>query len=118
MYGLTATPKRQDGHHPILEMYLGPIRYHVNVKAQAARRPFAHLMIPRFTGTRFQLQAEDRMPNISQLYSQLATDDLRNHMIVDDVLKCVKEGRNCLVLSERKQHVVWLSEQLGKQIAA
>ena len=63
-------------------------------------------MIPRFTGTRFQLQAEDRMPSISQLYNQIATDDLRNHMIIDDVLNCVKEGRNCLVLSERKQHVV------------
>ena len=116
VYGLTATPKRQDGHHPILEMYLGPIRYHVDAKAQAARRPFAHLMIPRFTGTRFQLQAEDRMPSISQLYNQIASDDLRNHMIVDDVLNCAKEGRNCLVLSERKQHVVWLSEQLGKQM--
>ncbi|MGI6670155.1 MAG: TOTE conflict system archaeo-eukaryotic primase domain-containing protein [Christensenellales bacterium] len=116
VYGLTATPKRQDGHHPILEMYLGPIRYHVDAKAQAARRPFAHLMIPRFTGTRFQLQIEERMPGISQLYNQIVTDDLRNHMIIDDVLNCVKEGRNCLVLSERKQHVVWLSEQLGKQL--
>ncbi len=28
IYGLTATPKRQDGHHPILSMYFGGICYH------------------------------------------------------------------------------------------
>ena len=53
IYGLTATPKRQDGHHPILSMYLGGIRYHVDAKQQAEKHPFAHVMIPRFTGTRF-----------------------------------------------------------------
>lgn len=115
VYGLTATPRRQDGHHPILEMYLGPIRYQADAKVQSSRRPFAHLMIPRFTGTRFQIQMEDRMPRIAHLYAQIASDDLRNHMILDDVLSCVKEGRNCLVLSERKQHVLWLSEQLSER---
>lgn len=99
----------------IHEGTVGPIRYQADAKAQASRRPFAHLMIPRFTGTRFQIQMEDRMSGIAHLYAQIASDDLRNHMIVDDVLSCVKEGRNCLVLSERKQHVLWLSEQLSKQ---
>lgn len=45
VYGLTATPKRQDGHHPILYMYLGSIRYQVDARLQAEKRPFAHLMI-------------------------------------------------------------------------
>ena len=53
VYGLTATPDRQDGHHPIMNMYLGPVRYLADAKSQAANRPFAHLMIPRFTGVRF-----------------------------------------------------------------
>lgn len=44
IYGLTATSKRQDGHHPILSMYLGCIRYHVDVKQQAEKRPFAHIL--------------------------------------------------------------------------
>jgi superfamily II DNA or RNA helicase len=25
--GLTATPRRRDGHHPIIEMQLGPVRF-------------------------------------------------------------------------------------------
>ena len=47
-YGLTATPKRKDGHHPSISRYLGPIRYRVDAKEQAAQRPFRHVMIPRF----------------------------------------------------------------------
>ena len=93
VYGLTATPKRQDGHHPILNMYLGPIRYHVDAKRQAMRRPFAHIMIPRFTGTRFQLDENNKTPAIGQYYDQIMRDDLRNDLIIHDVLECLKAGR-------------------------
>lgn len=116
VYGLTATPKRQDGHHPILFMHLGPIRYRVDAKAQAAHRPFTHMMIPRFTGACFQLDPQSHTPHIGQYYTQMISDDLRNHMIVEDAIACVKEGRNCLLLSERTQHVYWLAERLSQQI--
>ena len=49
VYGLTATPTRQDGHHPIIFMQCGPIRYKVDAKAQAEKRSFEHYLIPRFT---------------------------------------------------------------------
>lgn len=64
VYGLTATSKRQDGHHPILHMCIGGIRYHVDAKQQAEKRPFAHIMIPRFTGTHFHLDESSRTPAI------------------------------------------------------
>ncbi len=112
IYGLTATPKRQDGHHPILSMYLGGIRYHVDARKQAEKRPFAHLMIPRFTGTRFQLDADSKTPAIGQYYDQIMQDELRNHTIIEDVLQCVKDERNCLLLSERTRHVQALAELL------
>ena len=38
VYGLTATPTRKDGHHPILVMHCGPIRYRDNPKKQAENR--------------------------------------------------------------------------------
>ena len=47
--GLTATPIRKDGHHPIIFMQCGAIRYQVNAKDAALERPFEHLMIPCFT---------------------------------------------------------------------
>lgn len=112
IYGLTATPKRQDGHHPILSMYLGGIRYHVDAKQQAEKRPFTHVMIPRFTGTRFQLDADSKTPAIGQYYDQIMQDELRNHAIIEDVMQCVKDGRNCLLISERTRHVQVLAELL------
>ncbi len=36
--GLTATPQRRDGHHPIIEMQLGPVRFTVDNRNQAAHR--------------------------------------------------------------------------------
>lgn len=46
VYGLTATPARQDGHQPIIHMQCGPIRYQVDAKAQAEKRPFDHAVMP------------------------------------------------------------------------
>lgn len=97
-------------------MYLGDIRYRVDAKAQAEKRPFAHVMIPRFTGARFTLDQKTKTPAIGQYYSQIMQDDLRNHMIVDDVAACVKEGRNYLLLSERTRHVEMLADSLRKHI--
>jgi superfamily II DNA or RNA helicase len=47
--GLNATPRRRDGLHPILEMQLGPVRFTVDSRTQAARRPFEHRLIVRET---------------------------------------------------------------------
>jgi 3-oxoacyl-[acyl-carrier-protein] synthase II len=38
--GLSATVTRKDGHHPIVFMQCGPVRYRVDAKEQAASRPF------------------------------------------------------------------------------
>ncbi|MGB9438619.1 MAG: DEAD/DEAH box helicase family protein, partial [Desulfobacterales bacterium] len=55
IYGLTATPTRKDGHHPILFMHCGPIRYRDDPKKQAENRPFDHYIVPRFTSLRVPL---------------------------------------------------------------
>ena len=55
--GLTATPQRRDGHHPIIEMQLGPVRFTVDARNQAVRRPFNHNLIIRETG--FNLDDND-----------------------------------------------------------
>lgn len=114
-YGLTATPARADGHQPILTMYLGPIRYQVDALEQAMLQPFSHLMVPRFTGAAY-ISSEGQVLSIASVYQQIVHDDLRNAMIVDDVLSCIKEGRGCLVLTERTEHIHLLAEQIGKVV--
>src|SRR5579863_2290873 len=42
--GLTATPTRKDGHHPIIFMQCGPIRFNLSAREAAERSPFRHLV--------------------------------------------------------------------------
>jgi superfamily II DNA or RNA helicase len=116
VYGLTATPARQDGHHPIIFMYCGPVRYRVDARAQAEKRPFTHHIIPRFTGFRIPFEQDEKGVSIQELYSRITKDEFRNQLIVDDVFKNHEEGRHSLVLTERTSHVELLAEMLNKNI--
>ena len=49
--GLTATPMRRDGHHPILEMQIGPIRHIVDSRNRAGTSFSRELLV-----------REDRLP--------------------------------------------------------
>ncbi|MGH9340401.1 MAG: hypothetical protein ACRD1R_12630 [Acidobacteriota bacterium] len=86
--GLTATPVRKDGHHPIFRMQCGPIRYHLDARAQAARRPFQHLVIPR--PTHFRLPESQEL-SIQQIFAKLAADPSRNDQIFDDLVAALDE---------------------------
>jgi superfamily II DNA or RNA helicase len=48
--GLTATPMRKDGHHPIILMQCGPIRYRLTTKEQRKGAAIVHRVVPRVTG--------------------------------------------------------------------
>ena len=112
VYGLTATPMRQDGHHPIIFMQCGEIRYRVDAKSQAQKRPFEYYLIPRFTSFRKTYPKETKMP---QIYKDLEDSELRNHRIVDDVCAVLREGRTPIILTERREHVQTLAELLRGQ---
>jgi len=101
--GLTATPRRRDGHHPITEMHLGPVRFRVDTRHDAARAPFDHRLIVR--ETTFRQPRESHDSGIQELYRDLANDGARNDRILDDVIATVHEGRSPLLLTERKDHL-------------
>ncbi len=108
--GLTATPHRRDGHHPILAMQLGPVRFSVDPKDQAARRPFEHWLIVRETA--FSASEAEADAGIQRLYGKLAEDEERNRLILDDVIRAVHEGRSPIVLTERRDHLEYLASRL------
>ena len=116
VYGLTATPTRKDGHHPILFMHCGPIRYRDNPKKQAEKRPFDHYIVPRFTSLRIPLDINEQEVSIQQLYTEIMESDFRNQQIVDDVLNNHRQGRNCIVLTLRTAHVESLSIRLKEKV--
>jgi superfamily II DNA or RNA helicase len=116
IYGLTATPARRDGHHPIIFMHCGPIRYRADARKEAQRRPFEHFVIPRFTGFRAPIDRKEEDMSIQEFYSGMAVDELRNQQIADDVMKAHESGRNVLILSERTVHVELLAAKLCETI--
>jgi superfamily II DNA or RNA helicase len=116
IYGLTATPARKDGHHPILFMHCGPIRYRDNPKKQAENRPFDHYIVPRFTSLRVPLDIDKQELSIQQLYTEIMDSDFRNQQIIDDVLNNYHQGRNCIILSLRTAHVESLAKRLNEKV--
>jgi len=116
VYGLTATPTRKDGHHPILFMHCGPIRYRDNPRKQAENRPFDHYIVPRFTTFRVPLDREGEDVSIQELYAELMDNDFRNQQIIQDILKNHHRGRNCLVLTLRTAHVKSLADKLMEEV--
>jgi superfamily II DNA or RNA helicase len=112
--GLSATVTRKDGHHPIIFMQCGPVRYGVDERDQAATRPFKHKVIVRKTGLKPPDTLLDKTnPSIHELYSTLINDESRNNMIVKDVLKAIQAKRSPLLLTERKEHLELLADRLS-----
>ena len=109
--GLTATPQRRDGHHPILHFQLGPIRFSVDSRRAKAVQRMEHQVIVRQTA--FRLQDESSGSRIQEIYSKLANDRNRNEMILDDVIGALEEGRSPILLTERRDHLDYFVGQLG-----
>lgn len=115
--GLSATVTRKDGHHPIIFMQCGPVRYRVDAKKQAAARPFTHQVFVRPTGFRsLELPESDQRLEFHRLYEALRSDERRNTLICADVLSAVREGRSPLLLTERTEHLQLLAERLSPEI--
>lgn len=108
--GLTATPVRKDGHHPIIMMQCGPIRFRVDAKEQAAARPFEHLVVPRHT--EFSVSDVTAESRIQDIYTALAADRSRNDLIISDLLEVLRSGRSPLLLTERTGHLDELANRL------
>jgi superfamily II DNA or RNA helicase len=111
--GLTATATRKDGHHPIIFMQCGPIRYKVDAKKQALLRPFNHKVILRNTAFNLQTITEQK-PTISHIYSEIINDQERNMLIVTDVLHSLRSGCSPLILTQRKEHAAFFEQNLSQ----
>jgi superfamily II DNA or RNA helicase len=108
--GLTATPHRRDGHHPITQMQLGPVRFAVDPRSHAAQRPFEHRLIVRETD--FKGLDAEKAPSIQEHYAALASDETRNRMVLNDVVGALEAGRSPILLTERRDHLEFFAERL------
>lgn len=113
--GLTATPERQDGHHPIIFMQAGQVVFHA--KTTLATETFSEkIAICWVLDTPFSedlLQSEQSV-QVSHLLSYLAECEVRNQKIVKDVVHAIQQQRNPLILTERKNHAQYFLQALNQ----
>jgi len=114
VYGLTATPTRQDGQHPIIYMQCGDIRHRVDAKEQAEKSGIERFVVPRFTSFKKPVGVEDKDFGITKIYAAIAESEPRNKLIISDVLEALKKGRTPIVLTQRADHVTLLANMLEK----
>lgn len=112
--GLSATVTRKDGHHPIIVMQCGPVRHRVDARSEAAKRPFDHVV--QIRDTRFQLHAtlDTVSPSIQDVFREMVTDEARNDLIFDDVLRALEAGRSPVVITERTAHLEIIAKRLER----
>ena len=129
--GLTATPYRRDHLDDLIALQVGPIRHTVTVSdlgppqgedprgqarlpgptTEASRpRPVLHL---HQTSFRYNGDADPTRPGgMAAVYRDLFDDPVRNKQVVDDVLTALADGRHCLVLTQRVEHLGLLADAL------
>jgi len=109
--GLTATPTRKDGHHPIMYMQCGPARFSMSARAMNDTNPFEHFVIPRITD--FRMRNEGANTTIQDVYAALVADSARDELIAQDLIRAVQQGRSPLVLTGRTEHLTHFEAKLS-----
>lgn len=112
--GLTATPYRQDGHHPILNWHCGPKRYEIKPTDPEGRPPYGQKLVCRTTAVPADAIPEDTP--IATVYRRLTDDAQRNLLLVEDVVASVESGRSPVVLTSRRDHLDVLAAMLRDRL--
>ena len=109
--GLTATPERKDGHHPIIYMQCGPIRFKLSARSMTATAPFEHEVVLRVTD--FCLPPEQTDRTIQEVFAALVDDRVRNELIVGDLIQAIADRRSPLLLTSRTDHLKYFEAELS-----
>lgn len=97
--GLTATPFRADQMDGLILMQCGPVRHVIDLADRSERELIVH-------ETCFATEESGADgPSIQAIYSELAVDADRTASVVQDVVHAVDDGRSCLVLTNRLDHL-------------
>jgi len=107
--GLTATPVRRDGHHPIIFMQCGPIRH---TAARPKNLPTELEVWPQY----IPAPSCPHDAEIQDVFKALVSDVKRTEKITRDIVNAYQEGRKVLVLTERTEHLSLLQTCLAEAV--
>lgn len=101
--GLTATPERQDGHQKIIFMAAGPIRH--KAKNTSEDKFDQQVIVHQLYGPPpKQLIHSEERPKISDAYRWILENTERTERIVSDIIICIHQSKQPIVLTERREH--------------
>jgi superfamily II DNA or RNA helicase len=109
VYGVSATPKRSDSMDKIIYMMLGPLRHTYSAIERAREQGIGHYFIPRYTRL---VDTEESKNDINKAYSLVASSEVRNNMIIEDVKACVQSGQTPVILTRFKEQAKILANRL------
>lgn len=108
IYSFSGTPKRKDKLEKIMQMYLGNIVYRVDKEGMIKNRKYEQVLLSRMTT--FKIIDQDL--SFTEIANELYQNQKRNYLIVQDVNKEMKENKNIIILTDRKEHIQILYKQL------
>ncbi len=108
--GLTATPYRRDHLEKLITMYCGPERHRMT-SDEAEDLRVERVLVTHVTEHE---QAPSDDVGIQEIFSAIVEDDERSRQICGDIAAAVGYGRNCMVLTQRTEHL----ERLRREVQA
>lgn len=112
VYGVTATPDRENGHTPIIKMQCGDIRYEVDFK-----KFNKNLNIPMkvYVKNNHLTFVDKNITDytINEINNIIVKDVIRSEKIIKDVKEEFENGKNILVLTERIEHIEYFKDKLS-----
>lgn len=112
VYGLSATPEKENGHTPIIKMQCGDIRYKVDAKRFNMALNIPMKVIRRDSHLSFY---NDKITDygLSEIDNMITKDILRSEMVIKDIMREFKNRKNILVLTDRLEHMKYLGNRLS-----
>jgi len=108
--GLTATPIRRDGLHPMIFMQCGQIRH---AAGRPPNAPTDLTVSPRFHRTNSTLSTD---APIQDVFRDVASDEPRNESVCKEIVDAFQAGRKVLVLTERTDHLDSILSKLADRV--
>ena len=113
VYGISATPERENGHTPIIKMQCGDIRYRVDTLKFNKELNVPMKVIVKQSHLNF---VDSKIDNyeLNEINDFIAKDIIRSEKIISDVKKEFDKGKNILVLTERLEHLDYIYNKLSE----
>ena len=115
LLGLSATPKRLDGLSKVFEWYLGPMIY--CIKKRIEETVSVKVIKYKNEDEEYCKERLNHMgkPMMPSMINNITGFKPRTLLIIDEIHRCLEEGRKILVLSDRRDHLKDIKELVDEK---